>query len=150
MWTSFLANAIEYHNDLSKNPLFREILSKQLNLVAIGKTGEGKLATLNSILLFATQDNANFHEGDGMMSVTDRIEQRCIQIGDKSIRLVDTVGLFDSEKKESIVLRKLGKCIAMCSEGIHAFLMVVNGSRRFTDECRRAIDIVHRHFGSHF
>lgn len=144
---NFLAKVREYRDDASTISFFREILSKQLNLVTIGETDEGKLETLKSTLLLSKEDNGSFSEGAGMVSVKGRTEE---QTDDKNIQLTDSFGLFDSEKKESTILYKVGKAINMCSEGIHAILIVINGSRIFTDECRRVIDAVHEHFGPHF
>ncbi len=54
--------------------------------------------------------------------------------------MLDTPGLFDTEKDQATVCREIAGAINTYYEGVHAFLYILNAaSHRFTDEDKTAL-----------
>ncbi|VDI82772.1 Hypothetical predicted protein, partial [Mytilus galloprovincialis] len=106
-----------------------------------GKTGVGKSKTGNVIL-----NNGNqFSCGSRGSSVT-KICKTCDDIvSERWVTMVDTPGLFDTQKNNREVLNEITKC-KMTAPGPHAFLFIFRiGRFKIEDKC--TLDLFVKHFG---
>ena len=110
-------------------------------MVIIGKTGTGKSATGNSILM----DNAFNSEMAGS-SVTKicKVQQRNVLGND--ILVVDTPGLFDTSIPNHETLKEVVRCLYMSAPGPHVVLLTI-AVGRLTNEALETIKIFFAYFG---
>ena len=63
-----------------------------------------------------------------------------LQFDDRTIRIIDTPGLFDTKTSEDRVLLELAKTLETFPNGVHAFIYVLNGANsRFTEEEQKTL-----------
>ncbi len=120
---------------------FLEIFS-EIRIVIVGRTGEGKTSTLNSIVGYE-----HFKAEPTATSVTKHCDFVKTNIQNKTWLIVDTPGVFDTDEPNNETLLEITKSLLISAPGPHAFLLVMSLSQRFTEEILTSIELMRKTFG---
>ncbi|XP_059160669.1 uncharacterized protein LOC131944166 [Physella acuta] len=127
----------------------KNLSKKDLDIILIGKTGNGKSSSGNSIL-----NTESFEPSYGVTSKTKTPNFDWCSIDDRIIHVVDSPGVIDTgcstQEGEDLVKKALQSALLANPQGYHAFIVVIKFALRYTNEEQKAVEILKNILGNDF